>query len=122
MNKLIILSIAILLASCGKETTTETAVVQSEIKLMTESKLIDQLINLAKNPNASQTVRAIVRSELQRITTGSSTVPFFEHRTYLAQKVNAFLTLPEELTPQSSLSIPDGAPIGMEEMSCDFEF
>ena len=96
--------------------------IQSEIKLMTESKLIDQLINLAKNPNASQTVRAIVRSELQRITTGASTVSFFEHRTYLAQKVNAFLTLPEELTPQSSLAIPDGAPIGMEEMSCDFDF
>lgn len=95
---------------------------QSEIKLMTEAKLIDQLISLAKNPNASQTVRAIVRSELQRITTGSSNVPFFEHRTYLAQKVNAFLTLPEELTPQSTLSIPDGAPIGMEEMSCEFEY
>ena len=95
---------------------------QSEIKLMTEAKLIDQLISLAKNPYASQTVRAIVRSELQRITTGSSNVPFFEHRTYLAQKVNTFLTLPEELTPQSTLSIPDGAPIGMEEMSCEFEY
>lgn len=39
MNKLIILSMAILLASCGgKETTTETAVVQSEIKLTAEQK------------------------------------------------------------------------------------
>lgn len=38
MNKLIILSFAILLASCGKETTTETAPVSSAIKLTAEQK------------------------------------------------------------------------------------
>ncbi|MEY4954234.1 MAG: hypothetical protein RI981_319 [Bacteroidota bacterium] len=38
MNKLLILSIAILLASCGNESTTDTTVVQSVIKLTAEQK------------------------------------------------------------------------------------
>jgi cobalt-zinc-cadmium efflux system membrane fusion protein len=38
MNKLLILSFAILLVSCGKETSTETAVAKSEIKLTAEQK------------------------------------------------------------------------------------
>ncbi|MEK6548329.1 MAG: efflux RND transporter periplasmic adaptor subunit [Bacteroidota bacterium] len=38
MNKLIILSMAILMASCGKETKTESSIVKSEIKLTAEQK------------------------------------------------------------------------------------
>jgi hypothetical protein len=94
----------------------------TEIKLMTEAKLVDHLIALSKNAGASQTVRAIVRRELRQISTsssGSSTL-LEAHRAYLKQKIEAYLSLPEELTPQQVLSIPDGAPIGMESMTCDF--
>jgi len=97
---------------------------QSEIKLMTEAKYVDYLIGLSKNASASQTVRAIVRkhlSQLAKTPTGSSPV-LQAHREYLNQKITAYLQLPEELTPQQTLNIPDGAPIGMEEMSCDFDF
>lgn len=96
---------------------------QSEIKLMTEAKYVDHLIDLSKNANASQTVRAIVRkhmSQLMKSPIGSSSL-VQAHREYLNQKITAYLQLPEELRPQQSLTIPDGAPIGMEEMSCDFD-
>lgn len=96
---------------------------QSEIKLMTEAKYVDYLIGLSKNANASQTVRAIVRKHLNQLSkspVGTNAV-VQAHREYLNQKITAYLQLPEELTPQQTLSIPDGAPIGMEEMSCDFD-
>ncbi len=97
---------------------------QSEIKLMTEAKYVDNLIRLSKNANASQTVRAIVRKQLSQLSKSpAGSAPLLQaHREYLNQKINAYLQLPEELTPQQTLNIPDGAPIGMEEMSCDFEF
>ncbi len=96
---------------------------KSEIKLMTEAKLTDHLITLSKNPNASQTVRALIRMQLGKIAEmpGSGTV-LAAHRKYLGDKVEAYLDLPEELTAQQPLSIPDGAPIGMEEMGCDFDY
>ena len=93
-----------------------------EVKLMTEAKLVDHLIALSKNAGASQTVRALVRQQLRKLST--STIPSSSllqaHRDYLKQKIDAYLSLPEELTPQQVLSIPDGAPIGMESMTCDF--
>jgi len=96
---------------------------KNEIKLMTEAKLVDHLVALSKNPNASQTVRAITRMQLDKIAAMQSTVGILKaHRTYLGDKIGAFLKLPEEFTAQQSLSVPDGAPIGMEEMSCDFDF
>ncbi|WP_332914024.1 zinc-dependent metalloprotease [Algoriphagus boritolerans] len=39
---------------------------KNEIKLMTEAKLVDHLVALSKNPNASQTVRAITRMQLEK--------------------------------------------------------
>ncbi|MFN3998386.1 zinc-dependent metalloprotease [Algoriphagus sp.] len=96
---------------------------KNEIKLMTEAKLVDHLVALSKNPNASQTVRAITRMQLAKIAGMQSPAGILKaHRTYLGDKIGAFLKLPEEFTAQQSLSIPDGAPIGMEEMSCDFDF
>jgi hypothetical protein len=94
----------------------------TEIKLMTEAKLVDHLIALSKNAGASQTVRALVRQQLRQLgTSPSGSSPLLEaHRAYLKQKIDAYLSLPEELTPQQVLNIPDGAPIGMESMSCDF--
>jgi hypothetical protein len=97
---------------------------QSEIKLMTESKYVDYLIGLSKSASASQTVRALVRkhlSQLSKTPAGASSL-LQAHRDYLNQKITAYLQLPEELTPQQTLNIPDGAPIGSEEMSCDFDF
>jgi len=93
-----------------------------EIKLVTEAKLVDNLIALSKNAGASQTVRALVRKHLLQLSklTGSSSTLMQAHREYLTQKIEAYLSLPEELTPQQVLSIPDGAPIGMEAMTCDF--
>lgn len=96
---------------------------KDEIKLMTEAKFTDHLIALSKSSNASQTVRAITRMQLEKIsdmTTGSGAL--LAHREYLHDKIEAFLDLPEEWPAQQQLSIPDGAPIGMEAMSCDFEF
>jgi hypothetical protein len=96
---------------------------KNEIKLMTEAKLVDHLVMLSKNPNASQTVRAISRMKLEEIAEMEAESGVLKaHRAYLENKIEAFLELPEEFTAQQSLSIPDGAPIGMEEMSCDFEF
>jgi len=96
---------------------------KNEIKLMTEAKLVDHLVALSKNPNASQTVRAMTRMQLDKIAAMQSTVGILKaHRTYLGDKIGAFLKLPEEFTAQQALSVPDGAPIGMEEMSCDFDF
>lgn len=96
---------------------------KNEIKLMTEAKLVDQLIQLCKNPNASQTVRAIARMKLDELAEmeGESGL-LIAHRAYLEDKIEAFLDLPEEFAAQQALSVPDGAPIGMEEMSCDFDF
>ena len=93
-----------------------------EVKLMTEAKLVDHLIALSKNAGASQTVRALVRNQLRLLSTntGSFSTLLQAHRDYLKQKIDAYLSLPEELTPQQILSIPDGAPIGMESMTCDF--
>ncbi|WP_317195127.1 zinc-dependent metalloprotease [Algoriphagus oliviformis] len=96
---------------------------KDEIKLMTEAKFTDHLIALSKSSNASQTVRAITRMQLEKIsdmTTGSGAL--LAHREYLHDKIEAFLDLPEEWPAQQQLSIPDGAPIGAEAMSCDFEF
>ena len=91
---------------------------------MTEAKYADYLIALSKNASASQTVRAIVRKHLSQLAkTPAGASPILQaHREYLNQKITAYLQLPEELTPQQTLNIPDGAPIGMEEMSCDFDF
>ena len=102
--------------------TTMPAGLGAEIKLMTEAKLVDHLIALSKNAGASQTVRALVRQELRKLSssTNLSSSLLQAHRDYLKQKIEAYLSLPEELTPQQMLSIPDGAPIGMESMTCDF--
>lgn len=96
---------------------------RNEIKLMTEAKLVDHLVALSKDSNASQTVRAITRMQLEKIAEmeGGSGI-LQAHRAFLEDKIEAFLELPEEFAPQQTLSVPDGAPIGTEEMSCDFDF
>ncbi|WP_092791420.1 zinc-dependent metalloprotease [Algoriphagus hitonicola] len=97
---------------------------QGEIKLMTESKFVDGLINLSKDSGASQTVRALARFHLNQLKNQDvpSQQPLQAHREYLMEKIEAYLSLPEELTPQSPLKIPDGAPIGSDIMSCDYDY
>jgi len=98
-----------------------------EIKLMTESKMVDHMINLAKNAETSNTVRAIVRSHLGSLKNKelgySSTIREANmHGEYLQKKIETFLNLPLEITVQEEIKSPDGSPIGMSEMSCDFDF
>ena len=106
-----------------------------EIKFITESKMIDHMILLADNPEVSNSVRAITRGYLKTLketgfvdntvglkNRGDINSVLGMHSRYLADKIQAFLDLPVKLTPQESLKVPDGAPIGMEDMSCDFDF
>jgi len=106
-----------------------------EIKLMTESKLVDHMIMLADSEEVSNSVRAIARGHLRSlkdgsnstgagglITRGTNSSLLGMHSRYLADKIQAFLDLPVKFTPQESLKVPDGAPIGMESMSCDLDF
>jgi hypothetical protein len=109
--------------------------IASEFKFMTESKLIDHLILLADNPEVSTTVRAVVRGYLKVLketgfidntlglkNRGGINSVLGMHSRYLADKIQAYLELPVKITPQESLKVPDGAPIGMENMSCDYDF
>lgn len=98
-----------------------------EIILMTQSKYVDHLIALAKNADVSNTIRAIARGRLAYFaSTEDSNIlvknAADQHRSYLGDKISAFLNLPEELAAQETLKAPDGSPIGMSEMSCDFDF
>jgi hypothetical protein len=108
---------------------------KAEIKLMTEAKLVDHLIALSKNANVSNTVRAITRNHLSNLQNrnepvgpnglkarGTANSLLASHSKYLAEKIGAFLELPVELAVQEKLKVPDGAPIGSEDMSCDFDF
>jgi hypothetical protein len=109
--------------------------IKAEIKFMTEAKLVDHLIALSKNAEVSNSVRAITRNHLDRLQNGSGPAGsggleargatnslLASHSMYLAEKIEAFLDLPMELTTQESLKVPDGAPIGSDDMSCDFDF
>jgi hypothetical protein len=108
---------------------------KGEIKLMTENKLVDKLIDLSRDPQSTTTVRAIVRRKLKdmvdatqnprfsfllgRTNTQSNTLN--NHSQYLADKIISYLNLPEQLNSPKSVEIPDGPPIGSEEMACDFD-
>ncbi len=98
-----------------------------EIILMTQSKYVEHLIELAKNAGVSATIRAIARGRLRylantKFLSDLGWNPAAQHKVYLGEKINAFLNLPEELVAQEQLKAPDGSPIGMDSMSCDFDF
>ena len=109
----------------------------SEINLMVQNKLTDHLINLAKDPKATATVKGITRNQLREIaywnwnkdqsksTTSKSAstkgISDDFHR-YLADKINHFFSEKEEFSIPAELAIPDGAPIGTTNLSCDFEY
>lgn len=96
---------------------------KQEIKMMTESKFVEHLIALSKNANASNSVRAIARMQLETI----GELPAQDgllgiHRKLQSDKIQAYLDQPHEISSPEMLKIPDGAPIGSESMSCDMEF
>jgi hypothetical protein len=108
-----------------------------EINLMVQNKLTEHLINLAKDPRATATVKGITRNQLREIaywnwnkgqnktasskSTAAKSISDDFHR-YLADKINNFFSEKEEFSIPSELSIPDGAPIGTTDLSCDFEY
>lgn len=111
-----------------------------EIKLMVENKLIDHLIKLANEPNATSSVKAEVRKILKDMVVNeangldkryryltirrnnTANNSYNNHSMYIADKITAFLELPEKISTPSEISVPDGAPIGSEDLSCDFEY
>ena len=82
--------------------------------MMTEAKYVEYLINLSKNGNASNSVRAIARMQLEKISQSPSQSGLLgTHRKYLSDKIQAYLDQPHEISSPESLKIPDGAPIGI---------
>lgn len=105
----------------------------NQINLMVQNKMIDLLITLSKDAKASSLVKAEARGTLKNISItelsfianrgskkGNSATE--NHRMYLLDKISAFMSLPEELSTPNPINVPDGAPIGTEDMSCDFDF
>jgi hypothetical protein len=111
---------------------------QGEINLMVQNKLTDHLINLAKDPKATASVKAITRNKLREIaylywnkdsknkTDGSKSLyakgTTEDFQRFLADKINNFLSQKEEFSIPAELAIPDGAPIGTTDLMCDFEY
>ena len=99
---------------------------EKEIRLMTQNKLVDNLIALSRDAQATAPVRAICRKQLKELAAkpgmGNASIPSADFKSYLSEKITAYLQLPEELKSPSPIAVPDGAPIGSEDMSCDFDF
>lgn len=111
---------------------------QGEINLMVQNKLTDHLINLSNNPKATATIKAISRNKLREIaylywnkdsktkTDASKTLTAKaineDFNRFLADKINNFLNQKEEFSIPAELAIPDGAPIGTTDLTCDFEY
>jgi hypothetical protein len=111
---------------------------QGEINLMVQNKLTDHLISLSNNPRATATVKAISRNKLREIaylywnkdsktkTDASKTLTSKaineDFNRFLADKINNFLNQKEEFSIPAELAIPDGAPIGTTDLTCDFEY
>ena len=106
---------------------------QGEINLMIQNKFTDHLINLSKDPKATASVKAISRNKLREIANLNSKtksdaskslsvkVTNEDFNRFLADKINNFLNQKEEFSIPAELSIPDGAPIGTTDLTCDFE-
>lgn len=99
---------------------------EKEVRMMTQNKLVDNLIALSKNPQATAPVRALCRIHLKELDSkpiiGNASIQTGEFKAYLSEKITAYLQLPEELSSPSPIKVPDGAPIGSGDMSCDFDY
>ena len=86
---------------------------------------------LAKNPSAAESVRAISRAHLKLLQDtlsgnnsekGANTTIASESSIYIREKIESFFDNPLELEQQRIMKVPDGSPIGMDSMSCDFDY
>ena len=105
---------------------------EGEIKLLRENLLVEHLVGLYRHPQATTSVKAMVLVKLKDLRnfnsktfskhlSGSSKDLYEAHRNFLADKATKMLNMPEtNLSP--SLNIPEGAPIGSDEIFCNFEY
>ena len=86
---------------------------------------------LAKNPSAAESVIAISRAHLKLLHNtlsgnnsekGANTAIAPEASIYIREKIESFFDNPLELEQQRIMKVPDGSPIGMDSMSCDFDY
>ncbi|MFD2036768.1 zinc-dependent metalloprotease [Belliella marina] len=104
---------------------------ENQISLMIQNKLIDQLINLAKDSRASSLVKSEARALLSDIRINELNPNKYNHKernignnhkNFLQLKITAYFNLTEEISAPQTISVPDGAPIGSDDMSCDFDY
>jgi hypothetical protein len=104
---------------------------EGEISLLVQNRLVDHLINLAQSNQATATVKAITRQKLIDISnqwakaakTASANAYVNgvqeDFHKFLASKITDHLSKKEESKIPAMLTVPDGAPIGVD-MACDF--
>jgi hypothetical protein len=105
--------------------------IEEELQIMVGSKWVDHLMMLAKNPSAAESVRAISRAHLKLLQDtlsgnnsekGANTTIASESSIYIREKIESFFDNPLELEQQRIMKVPDGSPIGIDSMSCDFDY
>ena len=105
--------------------------IEEELQIMVGSKWVDHLMMLAKNPSAAESVRAISRAHLKLLQDtlsgnnsekGANTTIASESSIYIREKIESFFDNPLEIEQQRIMKVPDGSPIGMDSMSCDFDY
>jgi hypothetical protein len=110
-----------------------TTTYEGELKLLRENILMEKLVELYRHPQTTTSVKAQVLTKIKEIRgyvskldgskamTNSAKEVFDAHRMFLAEKATKMMALPET-TISSALNIPDGAPIGTDEIFCNFEY
>ena len=105
--------------------------IEEELQIMVGSKWVDHLMMLAKNPSAAESVRAIIRAHLKLLQDtlsgnnfekGINTTLALETSIYIREKIKSFFDNPIEFDQQRIMKVPDGSPIGVGTMSCQFDY
>ncbi|EIM76150.1 extracellular metal-dependent peptidase [Nitritalea halalkaliphila LW7] len=107
-----------------------SATYADELQVLAEHKLVEHLERIAADPGSSPSVQAISRGKLQEIALiqtaekkGSSETSLLAlHRALIRDKVTHFLSEKMPVGRRSTLKVPDGAPIGSDEIFCDFDW
>ncbi|MGY6559858.1 MAG: zinc-dependent metalloprotease [Nitritalea sp.] len=101
-----------------------------EIQVLAEHKLVEHLERIAADPGSSPSVQAISRAKLQEIALiqaadnkgGKANAYLSMHRALIRDKITHFLSEKMPAGRRSTLKVPDGAPIGSDEIFCDFDW
>ena len=92
---------------------------EGEVKRGIDSRIVEALLGLAANPEASSEVRGTVRVELQALrddyARGSSGQEDAAWRAYEVARIDEFLKDPETFVPAKPVTAPPGMPIGEDE-------